>query len=142
MTVEKNSKTLKNNNKLILLGEDDMDDQEFLEEVFLSIDSSYQLQSISNGKNFIIHLDKLDDNDLPCLIILDYNLPQLNGAEILKILDATGRYKAIPKVVWSTSNSSVFRAKCLELGALDYIVKPSNIASLKQVAKHIISFCN
>src|SRR4051794_5990615 len=142
MTVEKNSKTLKNNNKLILLGEDDMDDQEFLEEVFLSIDNSYQLKSISNGKNFIIHLDKLDDNDLPCLIILDYNLPQLNGAEILKILDATGRYKAIPKVVWSTSNSSVFRAKCLELGALDYIVKPSNIASLKQVAKHIISFCN
>jgi len=140
--VEKNSKTLKNSNKLILLGEDDMDDQEFLEEVFLSIDSSYQLQSISNGKNFIIHLDKLDDNNLPCLIILDYNLPQLNGAEILKILDATSRYKAIPKVVWSTSNSSVFRAKCLELGALDYIVKPSNIASLKQVAKHIISFCN
>jgi CheY-like chemotaxis protein len=140
--VKKNSKTLKNSNKLILLGEDDMDDQEFLEEVFLSIDSSYQLQSISNGKNFIIHLDKLDDNDLPCLIILDYNLPQINGAEILKILDATGRYKAIPKVVWSTSNSSVFRAKCLELGALDYIVKPSNIASLKQVAKHIISFCN
>ena len=140
--MEKNSKTLKNSNKLILLGEDDIDDKEFLEEVFLSIDSSYQLQSISNGKNFIIHLDKLDDNDLPCLIILDYNLPQLNGAEILKILDATGRYKAIPKVVWSTSNSSVFRAKCLELGALDYIVKPSNIASLKQVAKHIISFCN
>jgi len=125
-----------------VVGDDDIDDQEFLLETFLSIDSSYEVKSIINGKKLVAYLDNLQDESLPCLIILDYNLPELNGAEILKILQNNKRYDTIPKVVWSTSNSSLFRSECLALGAAGYIVKPTNVASLKEIANRIISYCN
>jgi CheY-like chemotaxis protein len=140
--VIENPKTLKNDSKLILLGEDDIDDQEFLMEVFSSIDGSLKIEPIANGERLVAYLDKSDDESLPRLIILDYNLPELNGAEILKILNNSERYSSIPKLVWSTSNSSLYRTKCLALGALAYIVKPNNIASFREIAKYIISFCN
>jgi len=50
-----NPNTLNHPSKLILLGEDDIDDQEFLEEVFSSIDNSYCLKSVNNGKKLITH---------------------------------------------------------------------------------------
>jgi len=126
--------------KLILLGEDDIDDREFLEETFLSIDNSYELKSIGNGKKIINYLEHLDEKDLPALIILDYNLPEMNGAEILEALRASERYDDIPKLIWSTSNSSVYRSLCLRLGASDYVVKPSDITSFIDVAKRMLSF--
>lgn len=136
---ENNEPTL-NNHKLILLGEDDIDDQEFLQEIFSSIDTSFHVEPIGNGKQIISYLENLDDNALPSLIILDYNLPELNGAEVLKTLSEDERYNTIPKLIWSTSNSAVYKSICMELGASDYVVKPSNIASLKEVARYMLSF--
>ena len=121
-----NPNTLNHPSKLILLGEDDIDDQEFLEEVFSSIDNSYCLKSVNNGKKLITHWESLEDELLPYLIILDYNLPELNGAEILKILNAHKRYQSIPKIIWSTSNSKIYKSACIKLGASDYLVKPSS----------------
>jgi CheY-like chemotaxis protein len=126
----------------VLLGEDDIDDQEFLEEIVSGLDKSYQIIAIGNGKKLITYLQNADDHQLPALLILDYNLPELNGAEILRILNANERFKSIPKIIWSTSNSTAYKAICLELGAVDYIVKPSNITSLVEVAKYMLSFCN
>jgi len=51
------------------------------------------------GEKLITHLEGLGDGSLPCLIILDYNLPELNAEEILKILSRCKRYDPIPKVV-------------------------------------------
>ncbi len=46
---------------------------------------------------------------MPCLIVLDYNMPGLNGADILKEIGANERYSTIPKIVWSTSDSDKFK---------------------------------
>ena len=89
--------------KFILLGEDDADDQEMLKEVFASIDTSFILFFVNNGSEILSALGKLRDDQMPCLIVLDYNMPGLNGADILKELSTNERYKNIPKVVWSTS---------------------------------------
>ena len=125
---------------LILLGEDDIDDQELLKEIFTSIDKGLGFIPISNGKKLITYLEQRPADELPALIILDYNMPELNGAEILKILSTHKRYHSIPKIVWSTSKSNDFRAICLEYGAIDYIVKPSSITALIEVAKHMLSY--
>jgi DNA-binding response OmpR family regulator len=139
--VEEDNQGMLKNHKWILLGEDDIDDQEFLQEIFSSIDNSVLVKSLGNGKQIISYLRDLD-NSLPSLIILDYNLPELNGAEILNILRDDERYNSVPKLIWSTSNSVVYKSLCLELGASDYVVKPSNIASLKEVARYMLSFAN
>ncbi|HEX6168711.1 MAG TPA: response regulator [Chitinophagaceae bacterium] len=127
--------------KFILLGEDDADDQEMLKEVFRSIDTAFVLFFVNNGKEIISALEKLKDDQMPCLIVLDYNMPGLNGADILRELSTNERYKNIPKVVWSTSGSEKFRSICLELGAVDYVIKPNNVGGLEEVARYMLSLC-
>ena len=127
--------------RFILLGEDDADDQEMLKEVFTSIDTGFILFFVNNGKEIISALEKLKDDQMPCLIVLDYNMPGLNGADILRELSTNERYKNIPKVVWSTSGSEKFRNICLELGAVDYVIKPNNVVGLEEVARYMLSLC-
>ena len=127
--------------KFILLGEDDPDDQEMLTEVFSSIDKSFILLFVNNGKEVLSALEKLKDPQLPCLIVLDYNMPGLNGAEILREIGHNPRYKEIPKIVWSTSGSDNFKKACLELGAVDYVIKPSNNNYLEKIARYMLAVC-
>lgn len=127
--------------KFILIGEDDADDQEMLKEVFSSIDSSFVLLFVNNGSEILSALGKLRDDQMPCLIVLDYNMPGLNGADILKELGTNERYKPIPRIVWSTSTSEKFRNLCLELGAADYVIKPNNVNDLEKIARYMLSVC-
>ena len=127
--------------RFILLGEDDADDQEMLKEVFASIDVSFVLFFVNNGSEILSALEKLKDNQMPCLIILDYNMPGLSGADILRELGTNERYKNIPKVVWSTSGSEKFRSLCLELGAVDYVIKPANVLELEEIARYMLTLC-
>ena len=127
--------------KYILLGEDDIDDEELLTEVFATIDNSFSLLFVNNGRDVIDTLEKIEDH-LPCLIILDYNMPALNGSEILLGLKRFKRYDLIPKIIWSTSASNTYKKSCLEAGASDYVIKPSNMDGLIEVARHMLSFCS
>ena len=126
----------------ILLAEDDLDDQELLTEAFHQIDPAIQLQSFSTGKKFIHYLDGLADSEIPDLIILDYNIPEINGAEILEHLKENKRYHPIVKIVWSTSNSAMYENSCVSLGAKAYLVKPSNISALNDLAKKMLTYVN
>jgi len=68
-------------------------------------------------------------------------MPGSNGAEILKELRADSRYDAIPKIIWSTSRSDIYKDSCLELGANDYLVKPSNVNDLVDMCRYMLSVC-
>jgi len=74
-------------------------------------------------------------------LILDYNMPELNGADILQSLKNKSRYDGIPKIIWSTSGTETYRKKCLELGANDYLIKPSRVSDLVQAIQYMISYC-
>jgi CheY-like chemotaxis protein len=127
--------------RFILLADDDPDDHDMLKEVFASIDTSYALFFVNNGKELFSAMDKFRDEHLPCLIVLDYNLPGLNGADVLKEINSHPRYINVPKIVWSTSGSDKYRNICLELGAADYVIKPSNIQELEKIARYMLSLC-
>lgn len=128
--------------KFILLGEDDADDQEMLKEVFTSVDATFILFFVNNGSEILSALEKLKDDQMPCLVVLDYNMPGLNGADILLELSRNERYKNIPKIVWSTSGSEKFRKICLDLGAVDYVIKPNNLNDLEKTARYMLSVCS
>lgn len=127
--------------KFILVGEDDKDDQELLAEIFTSIDDSYRLMFVDTGTEAMSLLHKLNDDQKPCLILLDYNMPQANGADILKEIIRLGIYEDIPKIIWSTSGSDKYKTICLELGATDYLIKPSNLKDLEKAVRYMLSFC-
>jgi CheY-like chemotaxis protein len=130
------------NYKYILLGEDDIDDEELLKEVFTLIDPSYSLEFVNNGKSVIKRLNEMEKHGLPCLIVLDYNMPALNGAEILQELKRLPQYDHVPKIIWSTSDSDTYKTICLQLGACAYVIKPSSMQGLKEVARYMLSFCS
>jgi CheY-like chemotaxis protein len=125
----------------IFLAEDDIDDQELLAEAFAQIDNTISIRAVNNGKKAIALLEELSPEDIPCLIILDYNLPELSGAEILERLNSISRYDDIIKVVWSTSNSPVYEKICLDLGAKAYLVKPNDISGIHTLAQLMLQMC-
>ena len=127
--------------KFILLGEDDIDDEDLLKEIFSDIDNSVSLQFINTGRKVLSALEAMPSDQLPSLIVLDYNMPELNGAEILKRLKTNARYDHIPKIIWSTSGSEVYKKKCLELGAKEYVIKPSSVSDLTAIAHRLFSLC-
>jgi CheY-like chemotaxis protein len=145
--MEKNASSALSKNKLktptsafVFLAEDDIDDQELLIEALTAYDETIRIQTATNGKRALIDLDNMDDNDLPSLIILDYNLPEINGGEMLKILKDNTRFSDIPKLVWSTSNSPQYKQICLNNGALSYFVKPSEISGIEKLAKEMMAY--
>lgn len=127
--------------KFILVGEDDKDDQELLAEIFTTIDDSYRLMFVDTGTEAMSLLHKLNDDQKPCLILLDYNMPQASGADILKEINRLKIYGDIPKIIWSTSGSDNYKSKCLELGATDYLIKPSSVKELEKTVRYMLSFC-
>ena len=132
---------IKPDSKFILFGEDDIDDQELLKEIFASVDSSLRLFFANTGEQVLSALHKLKDEQLPCLIVLDYNMPILNGADILKELNNESRYAGIPRIIWSTSGSDTFINTCLALGASDYLIKPSNLTEMTNITRYMLSVC-
>ena len=128
-------------NTLVFLAEDDIDDQELLIEALTNYNEKIKVRAAANGKKALTELESFPDNEIPCLIILDYNLPEINGAEILKALKDHPRYADVPKVVWSTSNSPQYKQICLSHGALAYFVKPSEISGIEKLASEMLAFC-
>jgi CheY-like chemotaxis protein len=127
--------------RFILFGEDDQDDEDFLKELFADIDGSFLLQFVNNGRKLVSTLEAIPDESLPRLLVLDYNMPELNGAEILMTLQQNPRYDSLLKIIWSTSGSEIYKKRCLELGAHEYLIKPSNVNDLAGIVRHMVSLC-
>ena len=122
----------------MLIAEDDPDDQELLKEAFGELDPAIRLLSFSTGKSFLDQLENMDP--VPAMIILDYNIPETNGAELLQQINGKPRYSSMVKIVWSTSNSPFYERNCLSSGADAYFVKPSSLTGLTQLAGIMLSF--
>ncbi|HEX2535930.1 MAG TPA: response regulator [Chitinophagaceae bacterium] len=125
----------------ILLAEDDLDDQELLNDAFAQIDPQIHVQMVSNGKKVVEYLNSLTNQQLPGLVILDYNMPELDGAQVLQVLNQDQRLQGIPKLVWSTSSSRAYKSICLELGARAYFEKPNTVNGLQEMARTMLQFC-
>lgn len=125
----------------ILLADDDLDDQELLIEAIGTIDELITVKTFRNGQEVIDYLFSTNHQP-PALIVLDYNMPLASGLEVLELIEQEDRLKQVPRIVWSTSNSSTSKEECLKTGALKYLVKPNNFAAYKQIATEMIALCN
>ena len=130
-----------NRNLTILLAEDDIDDQELLTEAFVEADPSVAIVIAPNGAKAVAHLESLPPEQLPDLIVLDYNMPELDGAQVLQILNSNQYYIPISKVILSTSPSPYYKDACLSLGADGYFTKPSSYGEMGSLIKEILQLC-
>jgi DNA-binding response OmpR family regulator len=74
---------------------------------------------------------------MPSLIVLDLNMPILNGMETLSRLKSHSVYKNIPVIIFTTSVHEVEKARCLEIGALDFIKKPARFQQTISTARFL-----
>jgi CheY-like chemotaxis protein len=114
--------------KIILLIEDDQLDVISVERSLNKIDQNYELFTAYNG---IEALDILKDNhdNLPDIILLDLNMPKMNGIEFLKVIKNDDRYKNIDVFIMTTSGEEADRRTAEELGICGYLMKPLNFTN-------------
>lgn len=110
--------------KTILLVEDDYLDTMNVQRVLRKLNSNHVLHTAYNGKEA---LDMLrEQRFVPDIILLDLNMPKMNGVEFLQELRKDERLKHINVFVTTTSNEEYDRSAVKELGVSGYIVKPLN----------------
>jgi CheY-like chemotaxis protein len=125
----------------ILIGEDDFEDQFILLEYFQENGTNDVVAFEKNGRKIIEYLEQLNGSeDLPSLIVLDLNMPILNGAQTLFELKQHSRFSEIPVIIYSTSDNDHEKRKCLNFGAVDYLVKPITVDEGDRMVKKFIEF--
>ena len=123
------------NEKTILLVEDDSEDQFLMKEAFNDNGIGESLRFADNGEAAIEFLDQLKPEELPALIVMDLNMPRMNGRETLTFLKQHPVYNTIPVIIYSTSINDIERIKCKEIGAAAYIIKPTTFTECQEIAK-------
>ena len=111
------------NSKPILLVEDDRVDAMTVKRALKDLKVINQLVHVVNGEEALDYL-RNESNKKPCVILLDLNLPKLNGLEFLKITKGDEELKKIPVVALTTSKEAPDINASFKLGVAGYIVKP------------------
>ena len=126
----------------ILCVDDDSDDLQLLHESLKGGQESYHILEAHNGRQALEILQQLKASENPpCLIILDINMPILNGKETLSIIKKDEMLKSIPVVVFTTSASDADKRFC-HLHGVEMITKPPNFQNFKSVVQKLINFCS
>lgn len=123
--------------KYIILAEDDEDDRSFFKEVFSELRLAYDLRVAEDGFELMNFLEK-PAIELPQLILLDLNMPLINGFECMELIKKNERLKNIPVIIYSTSANPAVIEKSYSLGAHFYLHKPSNFPRLKEDIKKVL----
>ncbi|WP_103863415.1 response regulator [Aquimarina sp. I32.4] len=99
---------------------------------------THKLIEAKNGEEALLHLENKEQ--LPDLILLDLNMPKMNGLEFLKILKSDAALKYIPAVILSTSNNHSDLKGCYETGITGYIVKPLKYQDYEHKIKCLVEY--
>ncbi|HEU0064859.1 MAG TPA: response regulator [Flavisolibacter sp.] len=127
--------------RYIIFADDDADDLELITGFFKQYNREVNVLEFKDGKEVLKFLDDFALNaSAPILIILDINMPRMNGKETLMAIRNHTSYQHIPVMLYSTSNNKADHLFCQQFNA-SWIIKPSNIDGVKQVAKIIADFC-
>jgi CheY-like chemotaxis protein len=122
--------------KPIQVVEDDSVDVMILRRVLKDLHAPNELACAANGEEALAYL-RDEDNERPCVILLDLNMPRMNGFEFLRIMRADEAMKDIPVVVVTTSGEPQDITMSYELGAVAYIVKCCDYGEFREKIKTV-----
>jgi CheY-like chemotaxis protein len=127
--------------KIILLVEDNPDDVELTLRAFKENSISNKVIVAINGVEALDYLfgkgmyAQREINDLPVLIMLDLNLPKINGLEVLKAIRQNEITKLLPVVILTSSSQEEDLISSYKLGANSYISKPVDFNEFTEAVK-------
>lgn len=122
----------------ILLIEDDQIEIMKFNRILSKIDSIHDVVEANNGEEALKILE--DKDNLPSIILLDLNMPKINGIEFLKILKNDDVLKYLPTIVLTTSNNQKDMLECYRIGIAGYIVKPLKYEDYQSKLVKVLSY--
>ncbi len=125
----------------ILIADDDEDDRDMIRDALKESRLINNLHCVKDGEelmDYLNHRGNFEDpikNPLPGLILLDLNMPRMDGREALKEIKTNPRLRQIPVVILTTSQAEEDIFRTYELGVNSFITKPVSFESLVKVMK-------
>ena len=130
---------MKITNRPILLVEDDQVDKMTVVRALKEIHVTNPLVHRENGEEAVNYL-KDPASEKPCIILLDLNMPIMNGIEFLKTVKNDDKLKRIPVVVLTTSEEQQDKVNSFDLGVAGYMAKPVDYRQFVEVMRSIDAY--
>ena len=124
----------------ILLVEDNPADANLIQEAIEEEHISCALQVVANGRKAIDFIEQVDADDSkprPALVLLDLNLPQVSGEQVLKRIRLSSKLEKTKVLIVSSSNAYADRERVMTLGATDYFRKPPSLVEFMKLGPRI-----
>ena len=126
---------------VILCVDDDEDDLFFIKEIIKSQGYSFKIEEARNGWEALNFLQEgLKKNELPCLIIMDMNMPRMDGKQAISKIKENEELSKIPVVVFTTSSNPIHK-NYFESQNIRFITKPFDYKVFTQEIIKLLAFC-
>jgi CheY-like chemotaxis protein len=97
--------------------------------------AGFEVRTANNGREALAALSA----DLPCVVVLDWFMPELDGADTCLAIKADGRTRDIPVIFLTARSDADAEARCLALGAIGRIIKPFEPLRLGDQVKALLA---
>ncbi len=127
----------------IVVADDDLDDQDMIKAAFMKTNNEFEVVPVYNGLQLMDYLFKRESykhvTETPDLIILDLNMPIMDGFEVLLEVKNHPQLSLIPIYILSTSWQDRDKQKAIGLGAKGFYTKPVSLNELKRIFEEVCS---
>lgn len=123
--------------KTILYADDDADDRLWVSEACKLVNLPASVRFLENGRQVIDFLSVQPAVNLPSLIVLDLNMPEMDGRQTLRHLKTTPAFQDIPVAIVTTSSNKIDQEVCKHLGASVYLTKPYTHWEWQEVVRQL-----
>ncbi len=126
-------------NKKIIVVEDNYADMELTLIAFKESNTPYEIVTKRDGQDLLEYMETANLDEI-AFILMDLNMPKVNGIEVLRKFQKDELYKNLPVIILSSSTHQVDVNTCYSLGANAYLKKPLDITAFSEMTKSLVNF--
>jgi CheY-like chemotaxis protein len=127
---------------IIFYADDDSDDLELVQDAFARFTKNVEVVTAKDGVQALSYLQSLNlQSPNPCLIILDINMPILNGRDVLKKIKEMPHLLTVPVVLFSTSSSNLDKEFARRYNA-GFVTKPLDVSQMEMITELFVDHCS
>lgn len=120
----------------IIIVDDDLDDHYLIKDAFKQLNFPFEIIALYNGLELLEFFEahaKQGTKEFIDFIIMDINMPTMNGISALSRIKKDALLKQLPVFMLSTTREDSAYSECLKLGAIDFYTKPNNNSEFKKI---------